>query len=165
MKCRTVEKKISAYQDGELRREQREKVVNHLAGCAACREQFARLEALREALGALPEIRPESGFYRQVVKKINESQEQRRPWTILTPIYRFLRTPVLASLILLTGLAAGGYFGSMLARSVLMLGQSALIPAAQAEVIASVQAFDPAPPGTFAAGYLRLASYKEDSSR
>ncbi|MGZ3512380.1 MAG: anti-sigma factor family protein [Thermodesulfobacteriota bacterium] len=45
MKCSKVQKKLSAYQDNQLKPLEQEEVRNHLLSCRACREQFAELES------------------------------------------------------------------------------------------------------------------------
>ena len=76
MKCRTVQKKLSAYQDRELKPWEQEKVTDHLAGCRDCRAQYAQLEQIRQTLRDCEDIRPDPWFSRQVVEKIRAPREQ-----------------------------------------------------------------------------------------
>ena len=76
MKCRNVQKKLSAYQDRELEPQEQEQVRSHLLSCRACREQYEELERVWQTLGELEEIRPDPWFYRQLVRKIKEPREQ-----------------------------------------------------------------------------------------
>ena len=69
MKCRSVQRKLSAYQDKELKSEEHEQVKSHLLSCRSCREQYAELERVWQTLGELEEIHPDPWFYRQVVEK------------------------------------------------------------------------------------------------
>ena len=163
MKCHTVKKKLSAYQDQELRPRKQEEVAGHLAGCGDCRAQYEELELIRQALEKLEEIQPNPWFSRQVVEKIRAPREQR-----LLPvglhILRLLRAPAMASIILIIGLTAGGYFGTIAARSGLFpLQQNPVSYAQEDTLFTTLKFFDPAPPGTFADGYLQMASYKEGS--
>ena len=163
MKCRTVQKKLSAYQDRELKPREQEEVAGHLAGCRDCCAQYAQLEKVRLTLAELAEIRPDPWFYRQVVGKIREPREHRF-LSAFPHILRLLRAPVIASLILIIGLTAGGYFGTLVSRSGLFPFQQNPVSYAQEEpLFTTLKFFDPAPPGTFADGYLRMASYKEGS--
>ena len=59
MKCRNVQKKLSAYQDGELEPREQEQVRSHLLSCQVCREQFAEFERVWQTLGGLEEIHPD----------------------------------------------------------------------------------------------------------
>jgi anti-sigma factor RsiW len=51
MKCRNIQKKLSAYQDRELEPREQEQVRSHLLICRACREQVAELERVWQTLG------------------------------------------------------------------------------------------------------------------
>jgi predicted anti-sigma-YlaC factor YlaD len=163
MKCHNIQKKLSAYQDRELEPQEQEQVRSHLLNCQACREQFAELERVWKTLGGLEEIQPDPWFYRQVIKKIREPREQGFLPT-LQHVFRLSRIPVAVSIILIIGLLAGTYLGSILARCDLFPFQSYPVSDSPG-VLTSMRVFDPAPPGTLAEGYYRMASYKENDSR
>ena len=163
MKCSKVQKKLSAYQDNQLKPLEQEEVRNHLLSCRACREQFVELERVWQTLGELKEIQPNPWFYRQIVRKIKEPREQGLLPT-LQHVFRLSRAPVAVSIILIIGLLAGTYLGSILARCDLFPFQSNPVSDSRG-VLTSMRFFDPAPPGTLAEGYYRMASYKESESR
>ena len=163
MKCHSVQKKLSAYQDNELEPREEKQVRSHLLSCRACREQFAELERVWQTLGGLEEIHLDPWFYRQVVNRIKEPLEER----LLPPrqhVFELFRTPVAVSIILIIGLLAGTYLGSILARCDLFPFQSNPVSDSQG-VLTSMKVFDPAPPGTLAEGYFRMVSYKENDSK
>ena len=163
MKCSKVQKKLSAYQDGEIKPLEQEEVRNHLLSCRACHERFAELERVWQRAGQLEEIQPDPWFYRQVIKKIREPREQGF-LPALQHVFRLSRAPVAVSIVLIIGLLAGTYLGSILARCDLFPFQST--PTGDSSgVLTSMRVFDPAPPGTLAHGYLQIASYKESDSR
>jgi hypothetical protein len=163
MKCRNIQKKLSAYQDDELETREWEQVRSHLLICRACREQFAELERVWETLGGLEEIHPDRWFYRQVVRKIKEPHECGLLPT-LQHVFRLFRTPVAVSIILIIGLLGGTYLGSILARCDLFPFQSN--PTSDSSgILTSMRAFDPAPPGALAHEYLQMANYEENISR
>jgi anti-sigma factor RsiW len=163
MKCRNVQKKLSAYQDKELEPREQEQVRGHLLSCLSCHEQFAELERVWQTLGGVEEIHPDPWFYGQVIRKIKEPHErgllQGLQW-----VFQMLRAPAIASIILIIGIVAGSYLGSILARCDLFPFQSNPVSDSPG-VLTSMRAFDPAPPGTLAEGYLRMVSYKESDSR
>ena len=163
MKCRNVQKKLSAYQDGELEPREQEQVRSHLLSCRTCREQHAEFSRVWQTLGGVEEIHPDPWFYQQIVRKIKEPREQALLPT-LQHVFRLFRTPVAVSIILIIGLLAGTYLGSILARCDLFPFQSSPVSDSQG-VLTSMRVFDPAPPGTLAEGYYRMASYKESDSR
>ena len=160
MKCHSVQKKLSAYQDRELKPREQEEVSRHLLSCHSCREQYEKLEQVWQILGELQEIRPDPRFYQQLVRKIKEPREQGL-LPALQQVFQLLRGPLIASIILIIGLMAGSYLGSTLARYDLFPFQNPLSDS-QGAFFTSMKVFDPAPPGTFAEGYLRMVSYKEN---
>jgi anti-sigma factor RsiW len=164
MKCRSVQKKLSAYQDRELEPKEQEQVKSHLLSCPTCREQFAELERVWKIVGQFEEIPPDPWFYRRIVGKIREPRKRS-----LLPgvqwVFQKLRTPAIASIILLIGILAGTYLGNILVRFGFLPFQPERPTYSQEALFDSLKVFDPAPPGTLAHGYLQLVSYKEDESR
>jgi anti-sigma factor RsiW len=163
MRCSKIQKKLSAYQDKELKPQEQEEISRHLLSCQACREEFAELERVWQTLGGLEEIHPDPWLYRQIVRKIKEPRGQALLPT-LQHVFRLFRTPVAVSIILIIGLLAGTYLGSILARCDLFPFQSNPVSDSSG-VLTSMRVFEPAPPGTLAEGYFRMVSYKESDSR
>jgi anti-sigma factor RsiW len=164
MKCSGVRKKLSAYQDGELNTLEQEELSRHLQLCRACRGEYEKLERVWQTLGGLEEISPGPWFYPQLVRKLKEPRKHGLLLT-LQHVFQSIGAPAIASVILVIGLAAGSYLGSSLARHDLFPSQSIPVSDSQSGFFASMRVFDPAPPGTFAEGYLRMASYEEKGSR
>ena len=161
MKCHSVQRKLSAYQDNELETHEREQVKKHLLSCQSCREQYAELERVWQTLGKFEEIRPNPWFYQQIVRKIKEPREQRL-FPSLQWVPRLLPAPVIVFILLVVGILTGTYLGNILAQSNIFLLHD---EQANETVFNSMRVFDPAPPGTLAEGYFRMVSYKEDDSR
>jgi len=164
MKCDSVQKKLSAYQDKELEPQEQEQVKSHLLACRTCRELFAELERTWETLGELKEIHPDPWFYRQLIGKIKEPRE-RGFLKDLQRAFPMLRVPAFASILLAIGILTGAYLGNILARCDFFPFQSAQPTYSQAAFLDSLKVFDSAPPGTLAHGYLQMVSYKESDSR
>jgi anti-sigma factor RsiW len=164
MKCRNVQKKLSAYQDRELEKREQEQVKSHLLTCRACREQFVELERIWKIVGQFEEIHPDQWFYRQIVGKIKEPREQGL-LPALQRVFKPLRTPAIASILLAIGILAGTYLGYILARCNFLPVQPERTTYSQEAPFDSLKVFDPAPPGTLAHGYLQMVSYKENESR
>ena len=164
MKCRRIQKKLSAYQDGELKRLEQEEIGRHLLMCRSCREEYEKLERVWQALGRLEEIGPDPWFYGQLVRKTKKPPE-RGLLPALQHVFQFVGAPAIASIILVIGLVAGSYLGANLAQRNLFPSQSISPSDSQSGFFASMRVFDPAPPGTFAEGYLRMATYEERGSR
>ena len=77
MKCADVADRLSAYADGELEAEMREKIVAHLSRCPACR---AELTALAKLDGLIRKISPVESCFdaAQIVSRIQPSPPPRR---------------------------------------------------------------------------------------
>jgi hypothetical protein len=164
MKCRSVQKKFSAYQDRELKPREQGKVRSHLLSCQSCREQYEKLERVWQTLGELGEIRPDPWFYSQLIRKIKEPRELGL-WPTIERFFQLLRTPAIASILLAVGILAGTYLGNILVRCDFLPFQPDRPTYSQEVLFDSLKVFDPAPPGTLAHGYLQMVSYKEDESR
>ena len=161
MKCRNVQKKLSAYQDTELETHEREQIKEHLLNCRTCREQYAELERVWQTLGEFEEIRPNPWSYQQIVRKIKEPCEQRL-FPSLQWVPRLLPARIIVFILLVVGILTGTYLGKILAQSNIFLLH---YEQASETVFNSMRVFDPASPGTLAEGYFRMVSYKEDNSR
>jgi anti-sigma factor RsiW len=164
MKCSSVQKRLSAYQDGELKPAEREEFNSHLLSCRSCREKYEQLERVWRSLEGLEQIRPEPGFYAQLVKRIGR-QGEHGLFPALRRFFQVVGAPAIASVILVIGLVVGIYLGANLVRHGLFPSQSISVRDSEQSFFASMRVFDPAPPGTFAEGYLRMASYEESGSR
>ena len=165
MKCSQVQERLSAFQDGELNPRERESISDHLKSCSACREQYAEMEKVWRALGDLREILPEPGFYGELVKKINESNETRSPvgfqW-----LFQSFSSPWAASTLLLAGILIGTFLGNILVKSdSFPFPRNRIAHSQAANEVFSLRAFDPIPPGTLGDKYLRMANYGEEGRR
>ena len=164
MNCHNVQKRLSSYQDRELNPLEQEEIGRHLLICRSCREDYEKLERIWHTLGGLEEIRPDPWFYRRLVRRTKEPREQGL-LPALQHFFRIFGAPFFVSMILVSGLVAGSYLGTNLARRDLFSFLSNPVGGSQSAFFASMSVFDPAPPGTFAEGYLRMASYEESGSR
>ena len=164
MKCHSVQKKFSAYQDKELKLQEQEEVSRHLLSCQSCREQYAGFERLWQTLGELEEIHPDPWFYQQVFGKIKEPRKHS-----LLPgfqrVFWILRAPATVSILLAVGILAGIYLGNVMVRSDFLPFGHTATGNSQEAFLDSLRVFDSAPPGTLAHGYLQMVSYKEDESK
>jgi anti-sigma factor RsiW len=161
MKCSQVQERLSAFQDGELKPQEKEGVSEHLESCPACRERYAEMEKVWQGLGDFKGILPEPGFYGQLVKKINESHETRSPARFQW-LFQFFSSPWVASTLLLAGILIGTFLGNFLAGSDLFPFRPGMArKSLEAVEVVSFRVFDPVPPGTLGEGYLRMVRNTE----
>jgi anti-sigma factor RsiW len=69
MSCAFSEK-LELYVDGALEAAARAELESHLAGCAECPAEVARLRRLDELLGALPESEPSARFEATFLRRL-----------------------------------------------------------------------------------------------
>ena len=164
MRCRNIQKKLSAYQDKELRPGEQEEISRHLLNCRSCREQYERLEQTWQALGELEGIRPDPWFYPQLVRRIGEPREQGLLAT-LQHVFHLLCAPAIASVLLAVGIVVGVYFGNVMVQSDFLPFRQTPAGYSQEAFLDSLRVFDAAPPGTLAHGYMQVVGNKGDESK
>ena len=163
MNCHRIQKRLAAYQDGEIGGKERERIVTHLEGCPACRSAYAELGQAWQSLEKIPEIQASAGFERRLFERINAVPELRSWWRFpwVSWIHQAYPAPAMAAVVLLVGAVLGGYLGNAV-----MSGFSAAPAQVQvsrtATDIVSFRAFAAAPPGTLGDGYLRMAHFTEE---
>ena len=122
MKCNQIKEKFSDFLTGELDKNVREKIQEHITVCSSCREELENLSAIWTKLEVLPEEQPSdkvrTRFYAVLDQhKQNQARKTVRPrkerfsigwfrhWIPARPAFQFS----IAALLLVVGLA-GGYF-------------------------------------------------------
>jgi len=164
MKCHQIQNRLSAFQDGELKDREQEKISEHLGKCSACRKRYEEMEKVWQDLGNLKEISPQPGFYGQLSNKIKEINE-RRLLTRFRWLFQLFSPSWATAALLIGGVLMGTFLGNTLAKKELLpFQQNRTYSQAAAEVF-SLKAFDPVPPGTLGERYLRMASYGEGGHR
>ncbi len=162
MRCRRVQRRLSAFQDGELEPETRVKIEAHLEGCLECRRRYQQLEGLWRSLGALGQVQPSAEFYSRLAKRIEGQSKlgllNRLRWAV-QPFSMALPNPA----VLILGILAGVYLAKLLGTLELVpLRSGSRDSLARAPTLLSLKAFDPMPPGTLAERYLRAACDLKD---
>ena len=158
--CQSISKKLSAYQDGEVTTVEKAIIETHLRTCEACQKKYEALLLTYRNLRNLPEIDPAPELSRQIVNRADLVQE---PFWIQVLVSAFRSLPVSAAMVILavTGLLIGAIMGNFLTERQF---HHSTFHTDQALTLASVQAFDATPPGSFAEGYLKLNTYNPETS-
>jgi anti-sigma factor RsiW len=156
MNCHRVQKKLAAYQDGEVEGKEREQIATHLEVCPPCRTAYAEMETAWQSLGKIPEIEASRGFEQRLFAKIRTAPESRWhfPWA-------WFPAPAAAFGLLLIGVALGGYLGNALVSGSRSFLDGTTISQNSADVH-SFNVFSAVPRGTLGDGYLRMAGFTED---
>ena len=163
MKCRNVQKRLSAYQDGELWVEELDRIKVHLMDCPECRKQYEGFLHIWYVLGELPDIQPHPEFDLHLRKRISQAGKKRFV-PRLRPIFGILPSPFAMVTLLLVGLITGIYLGNILFEEGLAPFKGRQPRDTHVHMsLASFRTFDTVPPGTLAHGYLAMASYQEET--
>jgi hypothetical protein len=94
MQCQSVQRKISAYIDGELDADLFRSMENHISRCGACRKLVADFKKVDDWVGGLPKFDVNPDFIGQILEKAGEPNAQvvRRDWdrSVVAPVIRFM---------------------------------------------------------------------------
>lgn len=164
MRCRTTQRRLEAYLGGELSEQERARLEQHLASCAACGRALEHGRRLHETLGqkAAPPL-PE-GFHARLMARAREHVEKRswskrmlRPfgWTPAMPVG--LRMAAAAAVIAALGI------GALIGRDMWRADSSRKAQSAQAAEVDPVDLYRTdylaaAPEGSMADAYVGLVS-------
>jgi len=96
--CRDTQQQFGDRLDGRLPAAQESLWETHVAGCAACRQEWAEYRAAWEALGQVPAIEPSVGFVERTLRRLEAAPASAPPrWAVV------LRWAAVASMVVLTG--------------------------------------------------------------
>jgi anti-sigma factor RsiW len=166
MSCHHIQKRLSAYQDGEIAGKERERIATHLEACPACRSAYAKLGQAWQMLEKIPEIETSAGFERRLSARINAVPEPRSWWRFpwASWVGRMNPAPAMAAVILFVGVVLGGYLGNTLVSGFMSAPAQVQVSMTATDIV-SFSAFDAAPPGTLGDGYLRMAHFTEEDRK
>ena len=105
MSCRAVIDQFGERLDGRLDEPRQTAFDAHLAGCAACRREWAAYAGAWRALGRDEGIEPSFGFAERTLRRLNEPQVAVR-WWVWRPS---LRWAAVAATVVVLGV--GGWVG------------------------------------------------------
>jgi predicted anti-sigma-YlaC factor YlaD len=164
MNCRHIQKKLTAFQDGELNADERLLVSTHLQCCPSCRSVYADMEKVWQSLNMIDEIEPSSRFNRDLYWKIHTSANQHRhQW--FSWVLQLLPTPAVTVAILLIGVSLGAFLGN----SIVTLEPSSMRnQTSYSQTLSDVdffKAFDSTPPDTLGNSYFKMSSTTEEDTR
>jgi anti-sigma factor RsiW len=160
--CRNITNKLSAYQDRELSPTEMDVIENHLLSCEACNKQYAALLQTCGKLKKLPDIEPASGFSHQIVEKATQTSQ---PWWARIPGggFRLLPAPAIVVSLALVGILTGFLLGNSITTRQVNAPPLIAPYTDSALTLASIQVFDAVPPGSFAGGFIRLATFTPET--
>ncbi|NIO15571.1 MAG: DUF2275 domain-containing protein [Deltaproteobacteria bacterium] len=78
MECEQIRENLSAYVDGEISGEERDRVEGHLVACETCAGALAELNAYLERIGKLEEVDPPPWLTQKVMARVQSESEEKR---------------------------------------------------------------------------------------
>ncbi len=148
-----VEWELLAYLDGELDERRRAEVERHLAQCARCREELARLQALRTGLGAtfhtaLDPVRLPTAADERIRERLRRRTERRTPRRAFWPQWVYVAQALMAIVVLLFGVATyrATHPVGPDQQETIVLGQEKLSPGSPAALRVVVRSVDDGTP-------------------
>ena len=146
MRCQRIQKRFSAYLDGELESARKRVVEMHLRECEACRAALERLVESWDLLDVLPEPEPVPYFYTRLKARMtSEEREKKVRWT----------ERVLVQVSTVAVVALGVFVGSTVGKN----GNGYAMESSTEEVVASslyLDSFDDFPSASLGEAYLDL---------
>lgn len=81
MKCQKCQRKLTAYMDGELSKEEKAHIASHIQSCPECAHTMQMLSRSCDALKWLPEADPPSHFFiRLKARMASEKKDRKERW-------------------------------------------------------------------------------------
>lgn len=110
--CETIRSQLGPFVDGELSDAEREQVQGHLAACAACRQELARLDGLTRRLGDGMAVTAPAGLWAAIEQRLGEAAAAVATEPKLRPpdrswVLRIARKPLAAAAVLLLVVGLG----------------------------------------------------------
>jgi anti-sigma factor RsiW len=115
MKCSQVQRKLSAYLDGEVADKERKVIEEHIKTCTHCSEELASLTELGTTLEGLEGIQVPAYFRTHVTQRIKDQISLQIP--VIEKIRRMV-FPIAATAAFVISLLFGNYIGRSLYRDV-----------------------------------------------
>ena len=108
LSCEEALEQMSQALDGPLTGEERGELEAHLAGCPACRTDWAALRELHQAMGELEETPAPEGFADLVMERVREESAPAK----VVPLWRRPQWRAAAGLAACAVICVGLYYGA-----------------------------------------------------
>ncbi|HTW46193.1 MAG TPA: hypothetical protein VMD58_11650 [Acidobacteriaceae bacterium] len=135
MKCESAQESIALAAWGELQDEARVQLEQHLTECKACRAELEAVQGLVKAMSLQPVEEPSANMLARARLKLEETLDALPRESLLVQMSqrftlgmsRLRSAPVMASALLVMGVAAGAYGGYRIGAHVHNAAQTAMI--------------------------------------
>ncbi len=104
MKCRHIQKRLSAYIDNEMGREERKTLDAHLEACETCRFALERMRGVWVLIGEVPQPEAVPYFMTRLNARLGEQKSH-------SGLIERILLPVSVAAVIFLGTLMGSYFG------------------------------------------------------
>jgi hypothetical protein len=148
MNCELAQEDIVLSAYGELADEHMHRLEQHLAECERCRQEMEAVSALQKVMATVPVIEPSPNLLARARLRLDEALDAMPQGGWARRVNQKVRrglgwlqgAPVMAMVLLLTGVAAGGWGGYRAAGHFLKAAQAQASGAAGVPVVADIDA-------------------------
>ncbi|MEW6104225.1 MAG: zf-HC2 domain-containing protein [bacterium] len=158
-------RKLSAFLDGEVCKEEKHRISEHVKSCASCQKEVDRLSYVSHSLDAMEEVQASPYFMLNLKQKIIERESKRaiRLWfleeinRVLIPVLEGMNRiliPAGATALFLVSLLCGSYLGT----SIYQIKGLKVLPTREGfDNFFSITLFDNFPEGSLGNAYALLS--------
>lgn len=151
MNCELAQERIALAAYGELPDDAAHELNNHLSRCESCREEMRQVEALQQIMELSPVVEPSPNLLARARMRLEESLDAipQRSWisriaqSFTAGAARLRTAPLAASVLLLAGIAAGGFGGYRYASLTAAAKQKALLASMSSTEVESPDSDEP----------------------
>lgn len=111
MKCSEIKRKLSAFLDGEVSKDAKQLISEHLKSCEHCRKEFEAFSQVSEVLEIMDEVQVSPYFMTHLKQRIAEQQAKS---VVRLPFVEWIRkaaVPVAATVLIFLSFLVGSNLG------------------------------------------------------
>jgi HEAT repeats/Putative zinc-finger len=151
MNCELAQERIALAAYGELPDDAAHELEQHLSRCESCRKELRQVEALQHIMELSPVIEPPPNLLVRARMRLEESLDAipERSWisrifqSFTSGVARLRTAPIAASVLLLAGMAAGGFGGYRYASMTTAAKQKTILASIPSDAIDSSASNEP----------------------
>lgn len=158
MSCKKIQNELLLFLDHELPDADRKKIQRHLADCPDCSMHLKKLASIWERSAVDVTIEPSPWLWNRIASQAAASKNRTELLSNFWESIAGYAVPVAATIIILIGVLAGAYLGTLPNASGSNGSPQAPLLAARAELVktAHLDAFDDLPPASIGGAYLSV---------
>ena len=116
--CKKTQKKLTAYLNLQLEKEKTREIVEHLASCALCKQEAAKLQATWDLLGSYTLDRDFPDLTPAILEKIEAPTEKQNIFQYVTGQLLRMPAPAFCLLNAMLAIPPGAFLGKSLYASI-----------------------------------------------